>query len=52
MTIAPDTATAAQFARTRANLDGMTVLALGGLFLAAEIQRAWQGGDPKDLDFF
>ena len=49
---APDTETAAQFARTRANIDGMTVLVLGGLFLAAEIQRAWQGGDPKDLDFF
>lgn len=52
VTTAPDTATAAQFARTRANLDGMSVLVLGGLFLAAEIQRAWQGGAPKDLDFF
>lgn len=50
--VAPDTAMAAQFARTRANIDGMTVLALGGLFLAAEIQRAWQGGDPKGLEFF
>ncbi len=51
VTTAPDTATAAQFARTRANLDGMTVLVLGGLFMAAEIQRSWQGGDPKELDF-
>lgn len=52
VTIAIDTTTAAQFARTRANIDGMTVLVLGGLFVAAEIQRAWQGGDPKDITFF
>jgi len=50
--VARDTEAAVQFARTRANIDGLTVLALGGLFLAAEIQRAWQGGDPKNLDFF
>lgn len=52
VTIAPDTATAADLARTRADEEGMTVLAIGGLFVAAEIQRAWQGGDPTDLDFF
>ena len=49
--VARDTETAVQFARTRANIDGLTVLALGGLFLAAEIQRAWEGGDPREIDF-
>lgn len=49
--IAPDTTAAAQIARARANSEGLTVLALGGLFLSAEIQRAWQGGDPKEIDF-
>ncbi|MEQ1785224.1 MAG: cyanophycin synthetase, partial [Hyphomonadaceae bacterium] len=52
VTIAADTDTAAQLARARAEDDGLTVLALGGLFVAAEIQRGWQGGDPKELDFF
>ena len=52
VTIASDTASAAKLARTRANIDGMSVLVLGGLFLAAEIQRAWQGGDPTNMDFF
>ena len=48
----PDTATAARSARERAARESFTVLALGGLFLAAEIQRAWQGGDPQELEFF
>jgi dihydrofolate synthase/folylpolyglutamate synthase len=52
VTLAEDTETAARLARERATRDGLTVLTLGGLFLAAEFQRAWQGGDPKELDFF
>ncbi|MEY4786027.1 MAG: hypothetical protein RIR41_3962 [Pseudomonadota bacterium] len=51
VTLAPDTATAATMARERAQRDGLSVLALGGLFLAAEIQRAWEGGDPREIDF-
>ena len=50
--ISPDTASAARSARERAARENLTVLALGGLFLAAEIQRAWQGGDPTELEFF
>lgn len=50
--IAPDTAVAAKLARERAGRDGLTVLAIGGLFLAIEIQHAWAGGDPARLDFF
>jgi hypothetical protein len=38
-------------ARERAQRDGLSVLALGGLFLAAEIQRAWEGGDPREIYF-
>ena len=38
-------------ARSLAEREGLNVLALGGLFLAAEIQHAWFGGDPADLDF-
>lgn len=49
--IAPDTAAAARLARERAAADGLTVLAIGGLFLAAEIAVAWTGGDPAQLDF-
>lgn len=51
VTIAQDTHAAAQLARERAARDGLTVLALGGLFLAAEVQRAWEGGDPREIDF-
>jgi dihydrofolate synthase/folylpolyglutamate synthase len=51
VTIAPDTLAATQLARDRAARDGLTVLAVGGLFLAAEIQRAWEGGDPREIDF-
>jgi len=51
VTVAPDTMTAAAMARERAARDGLSVLAIGGLFLAAEIQRAWEGGDPRDIEF-
>jgi hypothetical protein len=27
------------------------VLAIGGMFLAVEVQHAWNGGDPEKLDF-
>lgn len=52
VTIEPDIAAAARLARKRAEADTLTVLALGGLFLAAETQHAWRGGDPKALEFF
>jgi dihydrofolate synthase / folylpolyglutamate synthase len=52
VTLAPDTAIAAQIARERAQAEGLSVIALGGMFLAIEIQHAWTGGDPTDLDFF
>ena len=29
----------------------LTVFALGGLFLAAEVAHAWHGHDPRELDF-
>ncbi len=51
VTVAPDTTSAATMARERAQRDGLSILALGGLFLAAEIQRAWEGGDPREIDF-
>jgi dihydrofolate synthase/folylpolyglutamate synthase len=51
ITIEPDIAKATRLARQRAEHDGMTVLAIGGLFLAAEVQHAWNGGDPATLDF-
>jgi len=51
VTLAPDTTSAAALARERAQRDGLSVLALGGLFLAAEIQRAWEGNDPREIDF-
>ncbi len=51
-TIAPAIATAARLARQRALAEGLTVLALGGMFLAIELQHAWTGGDPAELDFF
>jgi dihydrofolate synthase/folylpolyglutamate synthase len=49
--IEPDTAAAAEAARAIAKRDGLSVLALGGLFLAVEIQHAWTGGDPRKLEF-
>lgn len=52
ITIAPTTGAAAKLAKGQAEQEGLTVLALGGLFLAAEVQHAWQGGDPAELDFF
>ena len=51
VTIAPDTTEAARIAKARAQTEGLSVLALGGLFLSAEVQHAWAGGDPKSLDF-
>lgn len=51
VTIEPDLARATRLARNRADTDGMTVLAIGGLFLAVEVQHAWNGGDPKELEF-
>jgi dihydrofolate synthase / folylpolyglutamate synthase len=51
VTVAPDTGAAAVIARARAAREGLSVLVLGGLFLAAEITHAWRGGDPRDLDF-
>jgi dihydrofolate synthase/folylpolyglutamate synthase len=51
ITIEPDITRATSLARQRAEHDGMTVLAIGGLFLAAEVQHAWNGGDPATLDF-
>lgn len=50
-TVARDTITAARLARQRAQAEGLTVLALGGLFLAVEIAHAWRGGDPRELNF-
>jgi dihydrofolate synthase/folylpolyglutamate synthase len=50
--IEPDTSRAVARARDLAQREGLTVLAAGGLFLAAEVQHAWRGGDPRDLDFF
>ena len=52
MIVAPDTAAAARLARQRAEAEGLTVLAIGGMFLAVEVQHAWAGGDPATLDFF
>lgn len=49
--IAADTIEAARLARERAERNGLNVLAIGGLFLAAEVQRAWEGGDPREIDF-
>lgn len=51
VTLAPDTASAAAVAKERAAREGLTVFALGGLFLAAEVAHAWAGGDPRGLDF-
>jgi dihydrofolate synthase/folylpolyglutamate synthase len=51
ITIEPDIVKATRLARQRAEREGMTVLAVGGLFLAAEVQHAWNGGDPAELEF-
>lgn len=51
VTLAGSTEEAARLARARAQEEGLTVLAIGGLFLAAEVAHAWAGGDPRDLDF-
>mgnify|MGYP003525011886 CR=1 FL=1 len=51
VTLAVDTTEAARMAKERAQREGMSVLALGGLFLSAEVQRAWNGGDPTSLEF-
>ena len=51
ITIEPDITRATRLARLRAEREGMTVLAVGGLFLAAEVQHAWSGGDPATLEF-
>lgn len=51
VTVAEDTAIAARLARDRAVTENLSVLAIGGLFLAAEIQRSWEGGDPTTIDF-
>lgn len=50
--IIPDIAEAARVARIRASEENLSVLALGGLFLAIELQHAWNGGDPRTLEFF
>jgi dihydrofolate synthase/folylpolyglutamate synthase len=46
----PTTRQAAAIARETAQREGLSVIVLGGLFLAAEIRHAWSGGDPADLD--
>jgi dihydrofolate synthase / folylpolyglutamate synthase len=51
ITIEPNIAKATRLARQRAEREGMTVLAVGGLFLAVEAQHAWNGGDPATLEF-
>jgi len=51
VTVEPDIAAATKLARQRAAAEGFTVLAVGGLFLAVEVQHAWRGGDPAELDF-
>jgi dihydrofolate synthase / folylpolyglutamate synthase len=51
VTVEPDITKAAKLARDRAAKERLSVLAVGGLFLAVETQHAWKGGDPKDLEF-
>jgi folylpolyglutamate synthase/dihydropteroate synthase len=51
VTVESDIAVATKLARQRAAAEGFTVLAVGGLFLAVEVQHAWRGGDPAKLDF-
>ena len=50
--VEPDLAAAVTLAKARAEAEGVSVLALGGLFLAAEVQHAWEGHDPNVLEFF
>jgi dihydrofolate synthase/folylpolyglutamate synthase len=42
---------AAVLAKQIAQAQGMTVLVGGGLFLAVEFRTAWEGSDPKQLQF-
>jgi dihydrofolate synthase/folylpolyglutamate synthase len=51
VTVEPDIAAAAKLARERAAKERLSVLAVGGLFLAVETQHAWKGGDPRELEF-
>jgi hypothetical protein len=51
VTVEPDIAKAAKLARDRAAKEKLSVLAIGGLFLAVEVQHAWKGGDPTELEF-
>jgi dihydrofolate synthase/folylpolyglutamate synthase len=39
-------------ARQVAEARGMTVLVAGGLFLAVEFRTAWDGSDPRQLQFY
>jgi dihydrofolate synthase/folylpolyglutamate synthase len=43
---------AAALAKQIAQAQGMTVLVAGGLFLAVEFRTAWEGSDPKQLQFY
>lgn len=43
---------AAILARAIARQRGMTVLVAGGLFLAVEFRTAWEGADPRELQFY
>jgi len=47
--LARDTAEAAALAKTLARSAELSVLATGGLYLAAEIRMAWEGLDPASL---
>lgn len=49
--VAATTSEAARLARSRADSEGLCVLAIGGLFLAVEVAHAWTGDDPATLDF-
>ena len=51
LTVEPDIVIAAKLARERARDSRKTILVVGGLFLATEFQVAWNGGDPRSLDF-
>ena len=51
VTVEPDIAKATELARERAAKEGLTVLAIGGMFLAVEVQHSWTGGDPEKLEF-
>lgn len=51
VTIEPDLPAAVRLARADAGPAG-SAAAIGGLFLAAEVQTAWAGGDPSRLTFY